>query len=258
MGRKSAKAQRIIARIAARQHGVVTNEQLMDAGMSSATIARRITEGWLHRIHRGVYAVGTGTLSREGYFMAAVLAVKGAVLSHASSAALHKLSPTCPPIVHVTVLGSGGRRTRKGIVVHRSTTLTPADTTIHRGIPVTTVARTLADLGWGRERTRSDLERHLLRICRAHGIPKPEVNVKVGTYEVDFLWRAERLIVEVDGYAYHSSRRSFESDRARDRNLKLCGYEVLRFTDRELSSKPEAVAASLRAHLRRRAKQLTF
>ncbi len=91
------------------------------------------------------------------------------------------------------VPGSGGRRTRHGIVVHRSTTLTPEDTTIHRGIPVTTVARTLRDLGY-RERTRSDLERLFLSLCRKRGIRKPEANVEIGPYEVDFLWRAERLI----------------------------------------------------------------
>jgi very-short-patch-repair endonuclease len=245
-----------IAKTAARQHDVISLEQLFGAGLSPSAIQRRVKDGRLHRIHRAVYTPGTPNLTREGYFMAAVLAVKGAVLSHASAAALHSLSPTCPPLVQVTVPGHHGRRRRPGIVIRRSTTLTPAETTLHRGIPVTAVARTLADLGWGTERTCSDLERLFLRICRHHGIAKPEGNVNVGPYTVDFLWRAERLVVEVDGYAYHSSRRSFESDRARDRRLKLRGYEVLRFTDRELSREPDALAASMRAHLRRRVRQL--
>jgi very-short-patch-repair endonuclease len=243
--REIAKAQRLAARIAARQHGVVTFEQLLRVGMSSATISRRIREGWLHRIHRGVYALGTGNLTREGYFIAAVLAVPDAVLSHRSAAALHKLSPTCPPLVHVTVPGDHGRARRKGIVIHRSTTLSAAEVTRHRGIPVTTVARTLADLGWGKERTRSDLERLFLRICRQHGIPKPEVNVEVGPYEVDFLWRTERLVVEVDGYRYHSSRRAFRADRARDRYLGERGLAVLRFADQELDADRGAVATSV-------------
>jgi very-short-patch-repair endonuclease len=256
---ESAKAQRSAAKLAARQHGVVSFGQLVRAGLGRASVTRRIREGWLHRVHRGVYALGTGNLTREGYFMAAVLAVgKGAVLSHASAAALHKLSPTCPPIIHVTVPGWGGRSRRKGIVIHRSSTLTPAEITIHRGIPVTTVPRTLADLGWGPERTRSDLERLFLRICREHGIPKPEVNVRLGPYEVDFLWRAERLVVEVDGYRYHSGRAAFGADRIRDRELQRHGFVVLRFTDRELDTQPQAVAASLRAHLDQRLRKLSM
>jgi very-short-patch-repair endonuclease len=242
---KRATPARILARIAARQHDVVTWDQLLSAGLTRSGITRWIAAGHLHRIHRGVYTLGNPNLTREGYFMAAILAVEGSVLSHGSAAVLHKLSSTCPPIVHVTVPGHHGRRKRKGIVVHRSKTLTPADTTIHRGIPVTTVARTLADLGWGKERTRSDLERLFLRICRQHGIPKPEVNVKVGPYEVDFLWRTERLVVEVDGYRYHSSRRAFRADRARDRYLGERGLAVLRFADQELDADRGAVATSV-------------
>ena len=132
--------------------------------------------------------------------------------------------------------------------MHRSTTLTPADVTIHRGIPVTTVARTLRDLGYGPERTRSELERLFLRICRVHGIPRPGVNIKVGPHRVDFLWRAKRLVVEVDGYRYHSDRASFRADRARDRYLGGRGFAVLRFADEELDD-PPAVVASLKARL---------
>ena len=238
----------MVAKGAARQHGVASFEQLLRAGLGRATITRRIREGWLHRIHRGVYAVGTGNLTREGYFMAAVLAVPGSVLSRASAAALHQLSPTCPPIVHLTVRGSGGRSKRRGVVVHRSTTLTPADTTIHRGIPVTTVARTLADLGWGPEPTKSELERAFLKLCRKHGIPKPEVNQKIGSYTVDFLWRDQRLVVDTDGWRYHASRAAFEADRARDVQLQRWGFTVLRFTYRQVTSAPTVVAASLKAH----------
>ena len=63
--------------------------------------------------------------------------------------------------------------------------------------------------------------------------------------EVDFLWREHRLIVEVDGYAFHSSRRSFERDRRRDRELQAAGYRVLRLTWRELTDEPEVVIATL-------------
>jgi very-short-patch-repair endonuclease len=253
MRKKSATADQIIAQIAARQHGVVPIPQLLTAGLTSAAITQRVQTGRLHRVHRGVYAVGNPNITREGHWMAAVLASgKGAVLSHQSAAALWKLSPTCPPIVHVTVPGASGRRKRRGIVIHRSRTLRRSETTRHRGIPVTTHARTLVDLGYGPERTRSDLERLFLRLCRRHGVPMPEVNVRIDAFEVDCLWRPKRLVVELDSWRYHANRRAFDADRARDRRLKLRGYEVLRFTDRELSSEPLTVILSLQAHLRRR------
>jgi very-short-patch-repair endonuclease len=259
MREKPATPDMALAEIASRQHGVITLEQLFGVGLDKSAITRRVQAGRLHRVHRGVYAFGNPNLSREGHWLAAVLACgEGAVLSHQSAAALHNLSRPSPCLVHVTVPGRNGRSRRKGIVIHRSTTLAPADTTTQRGIPATTVARTLRDLGYGPERTRSDLERLFLRICRDHGIPKPEVNARLDPYEVDFLWPDQRLVVEVDSWRYHSSRRSFEADRARDRVLSQRGYLVLRFTDRELSSQPRVVAASLRAHLCRRSTSLNL
>jgi very-short-patch-repair endonuclease len=78
------------------------------------------------------------------------------------------------------------------------------------------------------------------------------VNVKVGPFEVDFLWREARLVVEVDSWRYHSDRHAFEADRARDRELGRRGFVVLRFVDRELDGQPRAVANSLQARLRQR------
>ena len=158
--------------------------------------------------------------------------------------------------------------------MHRSTTLTPADTTTHRGIPVTTPARTIIDLArtlYGRPleqsidladqrglvdfddlrqptpppsqavlqnyrpaKTRSELEEALLRLCDDHGIPRPETNTHIEGIEVDAVWRDERLIVEVDGYRYHRAPSRFESDREKDVTLELKGWRVLRFTGRQL------------------------
>ena len=234
----------IIAGIAARQHRVISIAQLLSAGLTRSAVRRRVESGRLHRIYRGVFAVGTHTINREGYWMAAVLSVGGgAVLSHASAAALWNPSPACPPLVHVTVPGHGGRAKRRGIAVHRSTTLAPADVTMRRGIPVTTYERTLRDLGFGPEPTRSDLERLFVALCRKHRLPEPEFNARIGPYTVDALWRPERLVVEIDSWAYHRSRASFESDRARDRDLGLRGFEVLRYVDREIAGRPAAVAA---------------
>jgi hypothetical protein len=109
MRRKRATADQIIAEIAARQHGVVALDQLYRAGLTHPAVRRRSQAGRLHRVHRGVYAIGNPNLTREGHWMAAVLACgQGAVLSHQSAAALWKLSPTSPAVVHVTTdLGYG-------------------------------------------------------------------------------------------------------------------------------------------------------
>jgi very-short-patch-repair endonuclease len=71
----------------------------------------------------------------------------------------------------------------------------------------------------------------------------------VSGYEVDFVWPNERLIVEVDGFAFHSTRAAFERDRARDRTLHAAGYVVLRVTWRQLVRGPEMVVAELAAAL---------
>jgi hypothetical protein len=83
-----------IARLAAAQHGVVARAQLMSAGIDRGAIGHRLHCRRLHPVHRGVYAVGHSLITREGRWMAAVLASgPGAVLSHRSAAALWNLRP---------------------------------------------------------------------------------------------------------------------------------------------------------------------
>ena len=94
-------------------------------------------------------------------------------------------------------------------------------------------------------RTRSEAERRMLELIRAARLPTPEANVQVAGYEVDLLWRPQRLIVEVDGFAFHSTRVAFERDRLRDADLLAAGYRVIRITWRRLTRQPEAVVASL-------------
>ena len=91
--------------------------------------------------------------------------------------------------------------------------------------------------------TASELEERFLTLCRRAGIPHPAVNAWVATNEehlkVDFLWRAERLVIDTDGYAFHGNRRAFERDRRRDQLLKLAGFETVRFTWQQLADDPE-------------------
>jgi len=146
-----------VAALAARQYGVVARRQLLRLGLSSQQIERLIRAGALHPIHRGVYAVGHPRLTREGRWMAAVLAGgPTAVLSH-QSAGIHwavlRPSPLMPQITTAT-----RGRARPGISVHYSQ-LRRDEVTAHNGIPVTTVARTLLDLAAVLDRHR--LERAL-------------------------------------------------------------------------------------------------
>jgi very-short-patch-repair endonuclease len=97
--------------------------------------------------------------------------------------------------------------------------------------------------------TRSELEADFLTLCRRYRLPKPEVNVRIGPYVVDFLWPDHHLVVEVDAYSTHGSRSVFESDRARDVQLRLWGYEVFRFTRLQIADEAGAIAATLRTLL---------
>jgi very-short-patch-repair endonuclease len=293
-----ASVDRETARLAARQHGVVSRAQLREAGLSDAAITRRSEAGRLHVVHRGVYSVGHTVLGRHGRWMAAVLAGgPGAVLSHASAAALWEIRPSAAVVIDVTTRRTG--RKRAGLRIHGPRALPPGEVTVRDGIPVTTAARTLLDRaavlqrraleraldeaeireltdypaldalarahpGYrgasrlratlqarraGTTATKTELEERFLKLCRAHGLPTPLVNTWVEFKEVDFLFEDARLIVETDSWAYHRTRHAFESDRARDALLARAGYRTLRFTDRQLTQTPQAVADAIAAVL---------
>jgi very-short-patch-repair endonuclease len=268
---------RLIAQVAAHQHAVIAIDELLAAGLSHEGVKTRVRAGRLHRKHRGVYAVGHPRLDQHGIWLAAVKACgHGAALSHQSAAQLAKLlpQPAYRGPVHVTVAGAAGRRQRKGIVIHRSTTLSNSEVMIRDGIPVTNPRRTLIDLrrvldrdAWedaldrarvlslpigdlkASEPTRSRFERRMLALCRRHRLPKPEVNARVGPFLVDFLWQEQGLVVEADGFENHRGRAAFEADRQRDAQLALMAYRVVRFTWRRVRDDPAAVATTVRGLL---------
>jgi hypothetical protein len=154
---------RAVAELAARQRGVVSLEQLRACGVGRGAVEKAVRAGRLHRLYRGVYAVGHAHLGREGRRLAAVLACgEGAVLSHRTGAAHWGLLETNQARVDVTA--RRGRREVAGIRLHWSRSLTPRDTTTHDGIPITSIARTLLDLA---ATTRPDrLERALAQAER--------------------------------------------------------------------------------------------
>lgn len=264
-----------ISEVAARQHGVVSSQQLGSLGFDRAGIHRRAVAGRLHRVHRGVYAVGHPPLSLESRWMAAVLACgEGALLSHVSAASLWGFLRPTPGLIHVSVPTYSGRRGHTGVRLHRCASLKDQPPASRRGIPVTAPARTIEDIegvlpAWlvrkairkaeisgvrlgpeiKTDRTRSDLERDFLRLCRRFGIPAPEVNVKVGRWTVDFLWRRQGIAVETDFYGYHRGRVAFRDDRARDLGLRRRGLAVHRFSEEQVNEQPEEVAGDLREAL---------
>jgi very-short-patch-repair endonuclease len=283
-----AKLDTDIGALADRQHGLVTTRQLQDMGFSDRAIRHRADYGRLHRIHRGVYAVGRRSLTRRGHWMAAVLAYgPESAISHRTAAALHELRPTAQRRIDISV--PTARRSRPKTRLHVAE-LAPEDITSGERIRVTTVARTIVDLaavldadqllrvveqgerirvldfralrkasarakdrpGAGTLRqilatyteappTRSELERQFLSLIDQAQLPRPLVNAKVAGLEVDFFWPEQRLIVELDGRAYHTSPRAFEHDRLRDATLLRAGYRILRITYRRLRDEPAGV-----------------
>jgi hypothetical protein len=272
--------------------------------MSGTRGRDRVRRGLLVRVHRGVYAVGHRQLRREGWWMAAVLAAgEGAALSHRDAAALHGI---LPPGSHqrTEVTTTGRAATTDRIRVCPTTVLDGEETTTRRGIPVTTVARTLVDLahtvtkdrlakalneaerlhlldanalerslaktaerhgrGYRATRealaelaetgvvfTRSELEeRFLSLVVTPYGLPRPLTNASIEGMEFDAVWREQRVVVELDGWSSHHTRRAFQEDRERSNELTAKGYRVLRFTYADVSRRPERIAHRVARALR--------
>jgi very-short-patch-repair endonuclease len=146
-----------IREFARAHHGIVTAAQLRELGLSERASQHRAASGRLRRLHRGVYSIDRP--SQKGRWHAAVLACgDGAVLSHASAAALWDVLGDPTGTVHVNVVGVR-RRARPGITVHRAA-LAPDEVTSIDGIPCTTLARSFVDIASTIDRRR--LERALV------------------------------------------------------------------------------------------------
>jgi very-short-patch-repair endonuclease len=153
-------------------HAVVADRELAALGFDRYAVRRRLSVGRLHRLYPGVYAVGHTVLSVAGRYRAAVLACgRGAVLSHRSAAAHWGLMPAAGRCVDVTVPFSSGVRSRAGIRVHRSRK--PVEATTRDAIPVTTPARTLADVAEALSRRALEKaveQAHALRLLDAREV----------------------------------------------------------------------------------------
>ena len=128
------------------QQDLVTRRQLLGLGYSSKAIQHRLAKGRLHRVARGVYAVGTPNLTRRARWIAAVLSCgPDAVLSHGSAAALFGIRPDRGGEIEVSV-PAGVSRVARGVVVHRRTRRGPWEIAVYDGIPTTSPVCTLVDL----------------------------------------------------------------------------------------------------------------
>src|SRR3954451_9168545 len=143
---KQRELDRLIAAAADTQHGLITLAQLRSLGATPMMVRVRVNRGTLHPVHRGVYSVGHRPITPEARWLAAVLACgPGALLSHRSAAALHGIRNTAAAKIDVTAPTRRGL-TLDAITLHRATTVQPEDRDIVRGVPVTSLPRTIIDL----------------------------------------------------------------------------------------------------------------
>lgn len=132
--------------VATRQGGPVSVHQLEAAGVSKRSASRRAEQGHLHRMHRGVYAVGHRSITRAAALRAALLACgEGAVISHGTAAAFWGLQDKWPALIDVTVPNQRGRKV-DGVRCRRCRYPAPAEVVVAHGVRCATPARTLIDI----------------------------------------------------------------------------------------------------------------
>lgn len=280
-----------MAALAARSHGIVTRAELLSAAVSRKEIHQRIRIGALIRVYPGVYRVGHAAPSIEALYMAAVKACGAhAVLCGRAAAYLWGLvkGAAAPP---AEVIATSQRRVR-GVRTSRARR-GAVETTVWRGIPITTVPRTLVDIAAHLDEdelaracheagvlyrttprqveavvakrptapgaatlrkvllgdvrvTLSRLEKRFLALLREAGLPLPITNRSASGRRVDCRWPEHRLTVELDGYAFHNSRYSWEQDRRREREARARDDEFRRYSWDDVFVRPEPVVRELR------------
>ncbi len=272
------EADRAISRLAGRQDGIVTSAQLRGLGLSLDEIRVMKRNGRLHPVHRGIHHVGHPSLSDRARLRAALLAVGDhAVLSHRSAAAHWGLLAWdgYPELTTTARTGSGipklivhrVRRAPKATSWKGLRVTTPEQTILDlASLPSVPLARALGEaeyqrlvnrdklrtisrgrkgsvairraLGDEAAPTHSSLEDAFLDLLRRAELPPPTTNARLGPYNVDFLWPAQRVIVETDGWAAHGRRDSFDADRERDLDLEARGYRTARISERAMRRRP--------------------
>jgi hypothetical protein len=299
---------------AAAQHGLLTREQALAAGLARWVVDKEIARGTWIPMRPGVYRSATAPVTWHQRALAACIGHACALaVSHRSAAFLHGLLTVPPEPVDVTTCYGGstaglGRVARPHRVRHAPG---PGEIVTLCGLPATSLVRTLGDLA-GRTRPaelvelvdrafrslnsdaarrrllralqepaqgrsgacalrealgpwtdirvtggqlQSVLEAQVLRLLTRVNVPRPVLQHEVMTadgdrYFLDFAWPSSGVALEVDGYAFHSDRRTFTKDRVRGNRLLVEGWQVLHTTFREIRDTPETLVESLLAALR--------
>jgi very-short-patch-repair endonuclease len=172
--RREVRTHQEVARLAARQYGVVTREQLHGLGYSDAAIGRALEAGRLHAWHRSVFAVGHRRLGRHAFCMAAILyRGPGTLVSFQSAVWLWGMEKKLEIPVNVSVPWRG--HAKGGPALHHCPALRDEDATEIEGLPVTSVPRTLLDFAWKAKTQR--LERALDQADRLGMLDPTAVNL---------------------------------------------------------------------------------
>jgi hypothetical protein len=189
------EATAAIRELAERQHGVIAHGQLLNLDLGKGLALRRREGGLLIPLHRGVFALGHERLTREGRWMAAVLACgPGAALSHFSAGHLWNLCGSHGP---AEVLRRSGGATHEGLRLHQTRRLEPYEVTLEKGIPVTSVERTLLDLAGRMDAKR--IERTLVQADRSGNLSWPALaRILVKRRGRRGAGRLKRIAAEVD------------------------------------------------------------
>jgi very-short-patch-repair endonuclease len=280
-----------VAALATRQWGCITTAQLGWCGVTPPVISRWVAEGRLHRLLRGVYAVGHRSPAPEQRWQATLLAYGAdAALSRHVSLALHELAR--PPKITTVVLPRTVRPQRGVRPHHSSTPLERDEVVIRKGLRTTTIERTLLDLAAigepverlvaeavakrltsiaklrayverratvrgarrlrscieGRQ-TRSKLEDEFARWLEDRRLPAPSFNERFGPYTLDGLWQEAQLALEIDDFATHGTRQSFEDDRRRDAYTAARGLRTIRVTPQRWRADGDRLARDIRQAL---------
>lgn len=280
--------------LAREQQDLVAVWQLKLAGWSDGKLRHWIARRSWRRVHDGVYAMFHAPLSRSQRWMAATLTAPATALSHASGGACWEMRAYEGPFEIVTRNGNGGPRRHGELLICRLP-LSPDDVTTHRGIRVTTGARTLLDLapylaeeqlarafrealrihvttpaeltatlarGRGRRgagrlakltaryadlqypRARSNAEARALELLADDGNLPDQVNERIAGEEADLIWTERRLIVEIDGPAFH---RFADEDARKQRAWEGAGFAVRRVPSDDVYNRPGQLVAAARA-----------
>ncbi len=286
MRRKSSPRERRLAELAARQHGVVAARQLIAVGFTEDVIRRRVEDERLYRFQPGVLSLTPSVLPRGRMLAAALTYGPEATLSFRASGAVWDLGPWPTGLIDVTLptrrkprRGVRIHRATVARVVKDGFPVTTVARTLvdlagvlplgrlrdaferaerlqlldanevseemHGKRGAKKIRAILAE--WSEpEPTKNEFEQSLRDLCREYDIPLPSQNVGLLGYEVDAFWEPD-LVVELDGWATHKTRRAFEEDRRKAAALEAAGYRVRRFTWRQMKRERELVAAAIRS-----------